>query len=283
MSEQTTANAEQAEYWAQRAPAWMAFEQTFEHVSGPLGRQAMDLLDLAPGMVVLDVGCGTGGTTLQLAERVAPGGSVLGVDISPPLLERARAKAAAANAEATFTEADAQTHDLGEHRFDAAYSRFGVMFFADPVEAFTNIRRSLRPGATLSFVAWREVFANEWILVPAIATITTLGVTPEPSVPDEPGPFALADPERVRKLLTEAGFGAVEVRPHADAVTFPEERIPAFAEASTRMGLVAELLDEAGEERRRDVVEAIEAVLRERAGGGVVSFSRAALLVTARA
>ena len=283
MSEQTAANAEQAEYWAQRAPAWMAFEQTFEHVSGPLGRQAMDVLALAPGMHVLDIGCGTGGTTLELAERVAPGGSVLGVDISPPLLEQARAKAAAAGAEATFADADAQTEDLGEQRFDAAYSRFGVMFFADPVGAFANIRRSLKAGATLSFVAWREVFANEWILVPAMATIAALGVTPEPPVPDEPGPFALADPDRVRRLLTEAGFGAVEVRPQADAVTFEEERIPALAEASTRMGLVSDLLDEAGEGRRREVVEAIEAALRERATGGVVSFGRAALLVTARA
>lgn len=139
------ANIEQAEFWSQIAPTWIELEGRMEEAGGLPGELAMDRLDLRPGQRVVDLGCGAGRTTVELASRVGPGGSVVGVDISAGMLAAARERAArlgAGNVE--FVHADVQVHDLGEARFDAAYSRFGVMFFADPVAAFANVRRALR-------------------------------------------------------------------------------------------------------------------------------------------
>ena len=141
------ANIEQAEFWSELAPTWLELEDQLEEVGGPPGELAMDRLELLPGQRVVDLGCGSGRTTLELAARVGPGGEVVGVDISAEMLARGRERAArlgAGNVE--FVHADAQVHDFGEARFDAAYSRFGVMFFTDPVAAFANVRTALRPG-----------------------------------------------------------------------------------------------------------------------------------------
>ena len=122
---------------------------------------------MLPGQRVVDLGCGSGRTTLELAARVGPGGEAVGVDISAGMLARARERAArSGTGNVEFVYADVQVHELGEALFDAAYSRFGVMFFADPVAAFANIRKALRPGAVLSFVCWQSVFDNEWMLHP---------------------------------------------------------------------------------------------------------------------
>jgi SAM-dependent methyltransferase len=164
------ANTEQAEFWAQLAPTWIALEDQLQQVGGPPGELAMDRLGLRPGQRVVDLGCGSGRTTLELAARVGPGGEVVGADISAEMLARGRERAAQPGAgNVQFVHADVQVHDFGEARFDAAYSRFGVMFFADPVAAFGNVRRALRPGGTLSFVCWQSVFDNEWMLIPGMA------------------------------------------------------------------------------------------------------------------
>ncbi|TFG97014.1 MAG: class I SAM-dependent methyltransferase, partial [Myxococcales bacterium] len=130
----------------------------------PLGVAAMEQARPAPGESVLDIGCGCGQTSVQLKERVGPKGSVLGVDISTPMLERARARAAGLP-NLRFTNADAQTHSFDE-RFDLAFSRFGVMFFADPVAAFANVHRALRPGGRVAVVCWQGIDRNPWLLVP---------------------------------------------------------------------------------------------------------------------
>ena len=168
----TFANTDAAEFWAGMAPTWVELEDQLEQVGGGPGEWAMDRLSLGPGALVLDVGCGTGRTTLALARRVAPGGQAVGVDISDEMLMRAQEHAEAAGTEnVSFVHADAQVHDLGDAAFDAAYSRFGVMFFADPVAAFGNIRRALKPGGSLGFVCWQSVFDNEWMLVPGAAAM----------------------------------------------------------------------------------------------------------------
>jgi SAM-dependent methyltransferase len=142
------ANIEQAEHWSQAAPAWLELEDQLEEVSRLPGELAMERLALGPGQRVVDLGCGSGMTTLELASRVGPGGGAVGVDISAEMLARAPERAALADSgNIAFVHADVQVHEWGEARFDAAYSRFGVMFFADPVAAFTNVRRALRPGA----------------------------------------------------------------------------------------------------------------------------------------
>jgi SAM-dependent methyltransferase len=208
------ANTGQAEFWSELAPTWLAPEDQLEEVGGPPGTLAMDRLGLLPGQRVVDLGCGPGRTTLELAARVGPGGQAVGVDISAEMLAGGRERAArlgAGNVE--FVHADAQMHDFGQARFDAAYSRFGVMFFSDPVAAFANVRRALRPGAALSFVCWQGVVDNEWMLIPGAAAAEVTGTLPPMPGPDEPGPFSLADPARVRAVLGAAGFGSIAVTP----------------------------------------------------------------------
>ncbi len=280
----TFANIEQAEFWSQLAPVWLELEDRLEEVSGLPGQLAMDRLELLPGQRVVDLGCGSGRTTLELASRVGPGGEVTGVDITAEMLARARERAArlgAGNIE--FVHADVQVHDLGEARFDAAYSRFGVMFFTDPVAAFANVRRALRPGGVLSFVCWQSVFDNEWMLIPGAAVATVTGSLPQMPGPDEPGPFSLADPGRVRAVLDAAGFDSVAIAPHADQVVTSEARIPEVALTSIRVGGVREALRDADQETRDRALAAIEEALRARLQDGQVRASRGVLLVTGRA
>jgi SAM-dependent methyltransferase len=278
------ANTEQAEFWSNLAPTWIELEDQLEEVSGLPGELAMDRLELRPGQQVIDLGCGSGGTTLELAARVSPGGEVTGVDISAAMLARARDRAARQHVgNVEFVHADVQVQDLGEARFDGAYSRFGVMFFADPVAAFANIRRALRPGGVLSFVCWQSAFDNEWMLVPVAAVAEVTGSLPPMPGPGEPGPFSLADPGRAAAVLDAAGFGSVDVTPHADHVVASENRIPEIAQASARVGGVREALRDADDGTRRQALAAIEGALRARAQDGEVRVSRGVLVVTGRA
>lgn len=277
------ANREAREMWSKLAPVWSRFDAHFDQIAGEPGRLAIQRLGAGPGHRVLDVGCGTGGTTLELARLVSPGGRVVGVDITEEMAEAARRRHPDDDAvEVSFLVADAQVSDFGGGRFDRAFSRFGVMFFSDPVAAFANIRRALVAGGRLSFVCWQPPLRNEWMAVPAQAAMAALGVEAPPPA-EGPGPFSLGDPERVTAVLEEAGYGTVDVRAHEDSVVIDAAGIDEVAEVSTRVGLVAELLREAGEEDRRRVRAAISGALRERLDGGVVTASRAVLLVTAEA
>jgi SAM-dependent methyltransferase len=277
------ANHEQAGHWAAVAPIWLEIEDDLELVSGLPGDLAMDRLDLQPGQQVLDLGCGTGRTTLALASRVAPGGQVLGVDIAADMLVRARQHAAGAGVDnATFVQGDVQAHDLGAGRFDAAYSRFGVMFFADPVAAFASVNRALRRGGRLSFVCWQPMTGNEWMLVPGMAAASVVGTPPSRPDADQPGAFSLSDPRRTRNILRSAGFRDIDIAPHRDFVVTLEDRIPHAAETATRVGGVRDLLDGADPSLRHQVRAAIEAALRARLEDGEVRLSRSVYLVTAR-
>ena len=214
----STANAAQVAYWNDTAGrTWADLQDRIDRQIRPLGLAAMDRLAPAPGEQVLDVGCGCGDTSLELARRVEPEGGVLGLDISAPMLEVARGRAEAAGAHnLAFREADAQVAALPDDR-DAVFSRFGVMFFADPAAAFANLRRSLRPGGRLAFVCWRPLPENLWIHLPAEAAAGLVPPAPPPE-PGTPGPFAFADPDRVRRILAEAGFTGIEISPHDEAI-----------------------------------------------------------------
>ena len=278
------ANIEQAEFWSQFAPTWLELEDQLEEVGGPPGELAMDRLELLPGHKVVDLGCGTGRTTLELASRVGPGGQAVGVDISAEMLARGRERAARLGIRnVEFVHADIQVHDFGESRFDAAYSRFGVMFFTDPVTAFANVGRALCPGGVLSFVCWQGVFDNEWMLIPGAAVAEVIGSLPPMPGPGEPGPFSLADPGRVRAVLEAAGFGSVTITPHADHIVISEDQIPEVAVASARAGGVREALRDADDHTRQRALAAIEQALRGRVQDGEVRASRGVLLVAASA
>jgi ubiquinone/menaquinone biosynthesis C-methylase UbiE len=275
-------NTEQEAFWSEFAPIWVELEAELEQIAGPPGRLAMDRLHLAPGQRVIDLGCGIGTTTVELAGRVSPGGEVLGVDIAEPMLDGGRERVAAlALDNVSFLHADVQAHDLGGAQFDAAYSRFGVMFFADPVAAFTNVRRALRPGGRLSFASWQSVFDNEWMLIPGAAIASVTGIPPQLPGPGSPGPFSLADADHVASVLKAAGFQHVDIVPHADTVVLTEEQIPARARTSMRTGAGREALRDADEETRARALVAIEDALRARLHDGEVRVSRGVLLVGA--
>lgn len=280
----TFANTEAAEFWSEMAPTWRELEDHLEDVAGPPGRWAMERLALRPGHQVLDVGCGTGRTTRALAGQVAPGGRAVGLDIAAGMLTTAREHASAAGVDnAEFVNGDAQVHDLGAGVFDAAYSRFGVMFFSDPVAAFANIRRALRAGGRLSFVCWQSGLQNEWMLIPGAAAMSVTGASPPMPGPEEPGPFSLADPARVRSILEAAGFREVEVEARNDAVVTEADRIPQVARNSIRAGMARELLRDADDAKRQLVLEAVEAAMRARLEDGELRASRGVHLVTATA
>src|SRR3981081_3544378 len=191
---------------------WTQFQEQLERQLDPLGREALRALAPMPGEHILDIGCGCGATTLDLAVRVGPVGSVVGVDISVPMLDVARRRPRPADAGAAeFLQLDAQYDMLGSV-FDAAFSRFGVMFFSDPVAAFRNILTSLKPGGRLVFVCWRRPEENPWVRVPLEAARPFL---PEaaPADPTAPGPFAFAAASRARSILIDAGFASVAATP----------------------------------------------------------------------
>jgi SAM-dependent methyltransferase len=213
-------SAEQITYWNDTAgPKWVALEEMLDTQIRPLGEAVMDRLGIGPGECVLDLGCGTGEASLELARRVGPSGQVLGVDISAPMLARARERArAAGRGHVAFVEADAQTHRFEPATMDVCFSRFGVMFFADPVAAFANLSIALRPGGRLGFVCWQALPDNPWVAVPLMAAARHVTL-PVPASPDAPGPFAFADAARVRDILARAGLGGVEIADHRATLT----------------------------------------------------------------
>ncbi len=187
------------------AAAWAEAWERIDLQLSPLGGEAIEALDPGRGAVVLDIGCGAGQTLLQLAERVGRAGRVIGVDLAPELLDVARRRVAGLD-NVRLLEGDAQTLELPSASVDAVFSRFGVMAFDDPVEAFRNFRRILRPTGKLAFCCWRSLAENEldWLPLEAAA----LGVAVDAT------PFRFADPDALRQLLEGSGFDEVEIRPH---------------------------------------------------------------------
>lgn len=280
------ANAEGAAYWAARAASWLEAEALLDQVNREAGQGAMDRLAPKAGDRILDIGCGGGGTSLALARAVLPGGSVLGVDIAAAMVARSRERAAEAGLpNASFIVADAQTHDFGRGGFHGAYSRFGIMFFEDFEAAFANLRAALVPAGRLSFACWQGLAANEWMSLPADAAMAALGVSRPPPPAGGPGPFALADPQRVRAILAAAGFRAIDIDAVNDVFEVTEDQIAPRAQMGARQGAVADLLAASGggAEATELAIAAIERALRARLAGGKVALARGALLVTALA
>jgi SAM-dependent methyltransferase len=208
------ANTAQAEHWntGPGVAHWVRNQHRYDRMHQPFTTMLLDAAGLRPGQQVLDVGCGAGGTTLAAARLVAPG-EVTGVDLSAPMLELARADAQKAGlGNVTFHQDDVQVRHFGPARFDTVISRFGVMFFEDPVAAFTNIRSAVRPGGRLVFVCWQPLAANDWLLVPGAALA---GHVPPADFGTAAGPgmFAFADQNLVYEILAGAGWTDIQITP----------------------------------------------------------------------
>jgi SAM-dependent methyltransferase len=206
-----TANPEQAERWnGADGQHWISAQERYDAMLAPFTDLILTAATLVPGESVLDVGCGCGATTLAAARAVSPGAAV-GVDLSAPMLARARAAAALADLpNASFEHGDAQVWSPPGLRFDTVVSRFGMMFFADPVAALANLRGITKARGRLAFTCWQSLAANDWILVPGAALAEHLPL-PDPGPPDSPGMFALADPDRIRRILEDAGWREISV------------------------------------------------------------------------
>ena len=207
------ANTDQAERWnaGEDMAHWITNQARYDRMNEPFTALILAAAALRPGNGVLDVGCGCGGTTLAAARLIAPGQAV-GIDLSGPMLARARADAEAAGlGNAVFEQGDAQVHPFEPGRFDAVISRFGTMFFADPVAAFANIRSATRPAGRLVFACWQPLAANQWLLVPGAALAEHVPPPAGFGSGDGPGMFAFSDPDRIRQILAAAGWDDIEI------------------------------------------------------------------------
>lgn len=264
--------------------AWALLQERTDAYLDPLGRAAMASLHVERGARVIDVGCGCGQTLLELAELVGPSGQVLGLDISEPMLARAREQAAAYE-NVSVALADAETYTFAPGSADALFSRFGVMFFRDPKAAFTNLRRALRPHGEVAFVCWQELASNPWAGIPLHALMARSPETPVPGLldPGAPGPFAFADRERLETLLSAAGFSEVKIAAHRTTVHLGAAlTLDEAVDYCRQIGPASRFLADAPAERRPDLLAVLREALAPHVTPQGLWMDAAVWLVTAR-
>ena len=263
---------------------WVLHQQRLDLMLEAFGDAAIAAADVAPGEQIFDIGCGAGATSFALAARTGAGGRVLGVDISPQLVERARA-GTPAGAPVAFDLADAATAPFDPAAFDLLFSRFGVMFFADPVAAFAHMRAALKPSGRLAFACWRSPAENDWVRLP-MAAIRPF-VTPPPVDPLAPGPFAFADPARIESLLSAAGFADVGIMPFDAIIPYGhgathEAAIDDAVMLASAVGPLSRALADQGDDIRAKATEAVRAAFAQQPGETSIRIAGAAWVVTAR-
>jgi SAM-dependent methyltransferase len=269
--------ADQAKFWnGPGGQMWLgAYDRIQRSVAG-FGDAALKAAAAKSGERVLDIGCGTGGTTAALAKAVGPSGHVLGVDISAPLVEVARAQKLD---NATFEVGDATAFPFQAGSVDLVFSRFGVMFFGDPVAAFRNIRRAVKPGGRLVFLCWRPASENPWAGVPMRAAQPHLPPMERPG-PEEPGQYSFGDRARVERILTEAGFAAPSFEP-VDQMLSQGKDIPDTLSRISDFGPLARLFKEATDEQIAKAKAAIAEALEPYVKPEGISLAGACWLVRA--
>ena len=262
---------------------WSRRGSALETLLGPAGHEGLRVLSAQPGETILDLGCGAGPSTHALAGTVTASGRVLGVDVSPDLIQQAR-EALGALGHVDIVEADAQNHDFESDGFDALFSRFGSMFFDEPAIAFANLHRAMRPGGRAVFVAWREAVRNQWASVPM--TFATDGAAPQ-GPQAGPGPFAWADPGVFRPVLPSSGFKEIEAEPFEFMAEIGDGTSPdpveRAAEFMFRIGPLAARLKGAPDSAKQEARAFLKRRLARHVQDGAVRLLASAWIITARA
>ena len=273
-------NAAEIAYWnGPGGQRWVERQQQQDALLSPVAEVLLDRAAAHAGEAVLDVGCGWGGLSVALAQRVLPGGRVLGVDVSAPMLARARALAPP-GLPVDFVLADATVYPFEPHRADLLVSRFGVMFFTDPARAFANMRGGLRSGARLVFACWRTPRENPWLLLPLQEAYRHVPRLPEVGAED-PGAFSFADERRVRGILERAGFRAIGLEPVELSLDLANGGgLEAAVGTATGIGPTSRALDGQPEELRAAATESIRAALGRYRAGNRVPLPGAIWIVT---
>jgi len=275
------AGNEQAALWNGRAGrAWVDAQEVLDQMFKPFEDRLAEAVRAGSGQRVLDVGCGTGSTTLAIARRLGAEGRCVGVDISEPMIAAAQARAEREEgAPARFVCADVLAHAFEPARFDLIVSRFGVMFFDDPVIAFANLRRAARDGAELRVIAWRSAAENPFMTTAERAAAPLLPDMPARR-PGAPGQFAFADRQRVCAILEASGWAGIDIRPIDVDCTLPEEELLGYL---GRLGPVGLALQEADARTRMQVIDTVRTAFDPYVRGAEVRFTAACWLIGARA
>jgi SAM-dependent methyltransferase len=258
--------------------AWIDLQEGLDQAFLPFEDLLADEVSALSARSVLDVGCGTGSTTLAVARRLGPNGRSVGIDLSEPMITFARARAEREGTPASFMSANAQTHTFEPGGFDLCISRFGVMFFDDPVRAFTNLRHATRAGGALRFITWRPANENPFMTTAERTTAPLLPDLPARR-PDAPGQFAFADPARVQAIVGASGWQEIDIQKVDRACAFPETYLLPYL---TRLGPVGLALQQADDRTRTQVVDTLRAAFTGHVHDGTVRFTAACWLVAAR-
>lgn len=278
MSVNSPPGSREAALWAGRAgTVWAETQGLMDAVLAPMEICLATAMDTSARRV-LDVGCGTGATLLAAAERIGPDGQATGIDISPPMLARARERAEARGLAVKLIEADAQRHDFGGKAFDLIQSRFGVMFFDDPVAAFANLRAAANAGASLRLLTWRRPDENPFMITAGKAARAELPDLPAP-VPGEPGQFGLSDPVHVERVLAQAGWSDITLIPVDFDCGFAADQLETYA---TRLGPVGRIWDQLDAGLQARLAAALHQAFQPFVTEGQVRFTAACWLVEAR-
>jgi ubiquinone/menaquinone biosynthesis C-methylase UbiE len=276
-------NADQIAYWnGPGGQHWADRQATQDIVLAPVSEALIERARARPGERIIDVGCGCGGTTIAFAQRVGPTGHVFGIDISAPMLTRAR-QIAPAELPADFVLADATVYPFDPASVDLLVSRFGVMFFAEPALSFANLRKALRTSGRLAFACWREPRNNPFFMAPLQAVYKHAPRLPQPGSED-PGPFSFASEARVHRILNEAGFSDVRMEPVDLSLDIAVGRgLDAAVEGALEIGPAARALREQPPEVRAAAAISIREALAPYARGQAVPLAAAIWIVTANA
>ncbi|MBN3788728.1 class I SAM-dependent methyltransferase [Burkholderia sp. Ac-20353] len=278
MNHTPSANVEQAALWnGPSGRAWVDTQAAIDTMFRPFAETLVEAAAATQARHVLDVGCGTGAVTVAIARRLGADGSCTGIDVSAPMLDAARARAERDSVRADFIRADVQTHAFVPAQFDLIVSRLGVMFFDDPVRAFSNLRGAAADGASLCAIAWRSAADNPFMTTAERAAAPLLPNLP-PRVPGTPGQFAFGDRERVASILGASGWTGVDIRPLVVSCVLPAHALTDYV---SRLGPVGLALRDVDDETRVRVVETVCAAFEPYVHGDEVRFDAACWMIGA--